>query len=282
MGFSQDMKATGQTDYKRPLATELGDVVTTPSTGMLAAMASASLGDDLAIRTLLTQPPCRVLVDSRAHVAAHFEEGGLGMSGVSIQTVRPSNARYLVLEDIVSRILVTNDVHKGPTRVISIENTAGGSVVPLAELRRIREWAGRSRVVVHMDGARLWEAVAAGRGGLRDYCTLCDLASLDFSRNLGAPMRAMVLGSAQLIARLRRIRKSIGGALRQSGPVAAAAQFAFMEQFGLGPWESRGKLRAVHLLAKQVETNLVWVDLDKADITLGLLFEEALKLRPNL
>jgi threonine aldolase len=156
------------------------------------------------------------------------------MSGVSIQTVRPSNGRYLVLEDIVSQILVTNDVHKGPTR-----------------------------------------------GGLRDYCTLCDLASLDFSRNLGAPMRAMVLGSVQLIARLRRIRKSIGGALRQSGPVAAAAQFAFMEQFGLGPWESRGKLRAVHLLAKQVgqmwvdlgellrevEMNLVWVDLDKAGIT---------------
>ncbi|KAL4748993.1 hypothetical protein BDW72DRAFT_214365 [Aspergillus terricola var. indicus] len=340
------------------------DVVTTPSTGMLAAMASASLGDDvfqedemtnefqslmaaqcgleagafvvsgtmanqLAIRTLLTQPPCGVLVDSRAHIV-HFEGGGLGMSGASIQTVRPSNGRYLVLEDIMSRALVTDDVHKCPTRVISIENTAGGSVVPLAELRRIREWASRNRIMVHMDGARLWEAVAAGGGSLPDYCTLCDLVSLDFSKNLGAPMGAMVLGSAQLIAQLRRIRKSLGGALRQSGPIAAAAQFAFLEQFGLGPCGSRGKLRAVHLLAKQVgqmwvdlggellrevETNQVWVDLDKADITvdqwnklgrkygvklegkrivlhhqisadavdqLGLVFSEALKLRPNL
>lgn len=332
---------------------------------MLAAMASASLGDDvfeedettnefqslmaaqcgieagafvvsgtmanqLAIRTLLTQPPCRVLVDSRSHIAAHFEEDGLGMSGASLQTIRPSNGRYLVLEDIMTRILVINDVHKGPTRVISIENTAGGSVVPLAELRRIREWADRNRVAVYMDGARLWEAVATGQGSLPEYCTLCDLVSLDFSRNLGAPMGAMVLGSAQLIARLRRIRKSIGSALRQSGPIAAAAQFAFLEQFGLGPWGSRGKLRAVHLLAKQVgqmwvdlggellrevETNQVWVNLDNADITvdrwnelgrkygvklegerivlhhqisadsidqLGLVFEEALKLRPNL
>ncbi|KAL4998435.1 pyridoxal phosphate-dependent transferase [Aspergillus recurvatus] len=292
------------------------DVITTPSTGMLAAMASASLGDDvfqedqttnefqsrmasqcgleagafvisgtmanqLAIRTLLTQPPCGVLVDARAHVI-HFEGGGLGMSGASIQTVRPSNGRYMVLEDVMSRAVVTDDVHKCPTRVISIEITAGGSVVPVAELRRISEWAHSNEIVVHMDGARLWEAVAAGGGSLPDYCTLCDLVSVDFSKNLGAPMGAMVLGSARLIAQLRRIRKSLGGAMRQSGPLAAAAQFAVMEQFGAGPWGSLGKLRSVHSLAKQVgemwvalggellrevETNQVWVDLGLAGIT---------------
>ncbi|KAL4973632.1 pyridoxal phosphate-dependent transferase [Aspergillus desertorum] len=292
------------------------DVITTPSTGMLAAMASASLGDDvfqedqstnefqslmasqcgleagafvisgtmanqLAIRTLLTQPPCGVLVDARAHVI-HFEGGGLGMSGASIQTVRPSNGRYMILEDIMSRAVVTDDVHKCPTRVISIENTAGGSVVPVADLRRISEWAHSNDIMVHLDGARLWEAVAAGGGSLPEFCTLCDLVSLDFSKNLGAPMGAMVLGSARLIAQLRRIRKSLGGAMRQSGPLAAAAQFAVMEQFGVGPWGSRDKLRSVHALARrvgktwvdlggvllrEVETNQVWVDLGQAGIT---------------
>ncbi|RDW65765.1 uncharacterized protein DSM5745_09504 [Aspergillus mulundensis] len=293
------------------------DVITTPSTGMLAAMAGASLGDDvfqedettnefqsllssqcgveagafvisgtmanqLAIRTLLTQPPCGVLVDARAHVV-HFEGGGLGMSGASIQTVRPSNGRFMVLEDVVSRALVTDDVHKCPTKVISIENTAGGSVVPVDELRRISQWAHDNDIKVHMDGARLWEAVAAGGGSLPDYCRLCDLVSVDFSKNLGAPMGAMVLGSARLITQLRRIRKSLGGAMRQSGPLAAAAQFAVLEQFGVGPWGSRDKLRSVHELAKQVgqlwvdlggellrevETNQVWVDLGRAGMTI--------------
>lgn len=285
--------------------------------GMLAAMATSSLGDDvfredqvtnefqslmaaqcgleagafvisgtmanqLAIRTLLPQPPCGVLVDARAHVI-HFEGGGLGMSGAAIQTVRPAhNGRYMVLEDIVSRAVVTDDVHKCPTGVISIENTAGGSVVPVEELRRISEWAHGNGIRMHMDGARLWEAVAAGGGSLYDYCTLCDLVSLDFSKNLGAPMGAMVLGSNQLITQLRRIRKSLGGAMRQSGPLAAAAQFAVIEQFGLGSWGSRDKLQAVHALAKQVgemwvnlgghllrdvETNQVWLNLEQTGLT---------------
>ncbi len=247
-----------------------------------AFVISVTMANQLAIRTLLPQPPCGVLVDARAHVI-HFEGGGLGMSGAAIQAVRPANnGRYMVLEDIVSRAVVTDDVHQCPTAVISIENTAGGSVVPVEELRRMSEWAHSNGIRVHMDGARLWEAVAAGGGSLYDYCTLCDLVSLDFSKNLGAPMGAMVLGSNQLITQLRRIRKSLGGAMRQSGPLAAAAQFAVIEQFGLGPWGSRDKLQAVHALAKQVgemwvnlgghllrevETNQVWLNLEQTGLT---------------
>ncbi|KAL2817608.1 pyridoxal phosphate-dependent transferase [Aspergillus granulosus] len=294
------------------------DVITTPTLGMLAAMVTTSLGDDvfqedetttrfeslmasqcgheagafvisgtmanqLAIRTLLTRPPCGLLVDARAHVI-HFEGGGIGMSGASVRTVRPSNGRYMVLKDIVARAIITDDVHKCPTKVISIENTAGGSVVPVAELQKISDWAHGNDIKVHMDGARLFEAVATGAGSLLDYCTLCDLVSLDFSKNLGAPMGAMVLGSVREIAQLRRIRKSIGGAMRQSGPLAAAAQFAVFEQFGVGPWGSQPKLRAVHILAtrvgemwtelggkllREVETNQVWIDLEKAGIKIG-------------
>ncbi|KAL4808166.1 pyridoxal phosphate-dependent transferase [Aspergillus unguis] len=291
------------------------DVITTPTIGMLAAMATASLGDDvfeedqttaefqaeiadrcgleagafvisgtmanqLAVRTLLTQPPCGILVDARAHVV-HFEGGGLGMAGASIKTVRPANGRYMVLEDIQSRAIVSDDIQKCPTRVISIENTAGGSVVPVDELRRISKWARENDIRLHMDGARLWEAVAAGAGSLAEYCTLCDLVSLDFCKNLGAPVGAMVLGSNELIHQLRRLRKSLGGAMRQSGPLAAAARFAVEEQFGHGPWGSRSFLQSVHALSKQVgamwtelggellrevETNQVWVNLERAGL----------------
>ncbi|CAL5869236.1 uncharacterized protein PFLUO_LOCUS3464 [Penicillium psychrofluorescens] len=286
--------------------------------GMLAAMATASLRDDvfredtttssfeahiatlcgheagafvitgtmanqLAIRTLLTQPPYAVLADARAHII-HFEGGSVGMSGASVQEVRPSNGRYMTLEDIMARAILTDDVHKCPTRVISIENTTGGSIVPLAEIQRISQWAHDRDIKLHLDGARLWEAVAARAGSIHDYCRLCDLVSLDFSKNLGAPVGAMVLGSSRLIAQLRRIRKSIGGGMRQSGPLAAVARFAVEEQFGFGVWGSRDKLRSVHEVAnrvgkvwverggkllREVETNQIWVDLDHAGVKVG-------------
>lgn len=107
------------------------------------------------------------------------------MSGAAVQQVRPSNGRYMRLEDIIKKAVISYDVHKCPTQVISIENTADGSIVPLDEMKRISEWARRHGIKLHLDGARLWEAVAAGAGSLKDYCTLCDLVCLDFSKNLG-------------------------------------------------------------------------------------------------
>ena len=284
---------------------------------MLAAMATTSLGDDvfredevtlsferevaslcgheagafvitgtmanqLSIRALLTLPPYAVLADSRAHIL-HFEGAGVGiMSGAHVQTVQPSNGRYMRLEDIKAEAVLTDDVHKCPTRVISIENTAGGSVVPVSELARISQWAHANDILLHMDGARLFEAIATGAGSLYDYCSLCDLVTVDFSKNLGAPMGAMVLGSSARIHQLRRLRKSIGGAMRQCGPIAAAAQYAFHEQFGGGTWGTPVKIQATHELAKRVgrmwkdqggsllrdvETNQVWVDLNRAGIS---------------
>ncbi|KAJ5157852.1 uncharacterized protein N7482_008952 [Penicillium canariense] len=245
-----------------------------------AFVITGTMANQLALRTLLTQPPCAVLADSRAHII-HFEGGSISMSGAAVQEVRPSNGRYMSLGDIVKRAVLTDDVHKCPTKVISIENTAGGSIVPLDEIRRISKWAHGYGIKLHIDGARLWEAVAAGAGSLKDYCSLGDLISLDFSKNLGAPMGAMVVGSERLIAQLRRLRKSIGGGMRQCGPLAAAARVAVQEQFGSGVWGSGDTLCKVHDLAlrvgkmwverggvllRKVETNQVWVDLEHAGV----------------
>jgi threonine aldolase len=245
-----------------------------------AFVITGTMANQLALRTLLTQPPFAVLADTRAHII-HFEGGSVSMSGAAVQHVRPSNGLYMRLEDIIRKAVITDDVHKCPTCVISIENTAGGSIVPLEEMRRISKWARGHDIKLHLDGARLWEAVAGGAGSLEDYCTLCDLVCLDFSKNLGAPMGAMVVGSRALIAQLRRVRKSIGGAMRQCGPLAAAARVAVSEQFGTGAWGSRDTLRRVHEVAmrigemwvecggrllRAVETNQVWVDLEYAGI----------------
>lgn len=243
-----------------------------------AFVITGTMANQLALRTPLAQPPHAVLADARAHIL-HFEGGSVSMFGAAVQTVRPSNGRYMQLEDITKKAVITDDVHKCPTQVISIENTAGGSIVPLEEMRRISDWARFHDIKLHLDGARLWEAVAAGAGSLQEYCSLCDMVSLDFSKNLGAPMGAMVLGSGKLIAQLRRLRKSVGGAMRQCGPLAAAARVAVQEQFGSGVWGTCDTLRRVHTVAMRVgemwvgrggrllrgvETNQVWVDLEHA------------------
>ena len=138
---------------------------------------------------------------------------------------------------------------------------------------------------MHLDGARLFEAFASGAGSLADYRTLFDTVALDFSKDLGAPMGAMLLGNEALIAQALRIRKSIGEGTRQAGALSAAAQVAVDEHFGTGAWGSTtARLRAVHekakavarmwedkrgKLQKPVQTNQVWMDLEALGVSAG-------------
>ncbi|KJZ75336.1 hypothetical protein HIM_05262 [Hirsutella minnesotensis 3608] len=292
-----------------------GDVVTTPSLSMLEAMSNATLNDDvyaedvttmeferfianlcgreaaafvisgtmanqLAIRSLLHQPPFSVLADSHSHML-HWEAGGLAhLSGAMVQPIKPLNLQYLTVDDAIKHAVLTDDVHKAPTRVISIENTASGTVVPIQELEILKDWATKNDVAIHMDGARLWEAATATGNSIKEFAQCCDVLTLDFSKNLGAPMGAMVIGSADLIKRLRRIRKSIGGGMRQAGVLAAAARQAVYENFGSDKIDRRGKLRLTHELAKRVadmwterggmlskatETNMIWLQLEGSE-----------------
>ncbi|EUC27910.1 hypothetical protein COCCADRAFT_30722 [Bipolaris zeicola 26-R-13] len=247
-----------------------------------AFVVSGTMANQLALRTLLWQPPHAILADASAHIV-HWEAGGIShFSGAMLQTVRPSNNLYLTLEDIQKSAVLSYDVHKCPTRVVSIENTSNGSVVPLEELRRVKDWATRAGIQVHIDGARLWEAIAAGGGTLSEYAQCADLLTVDFSKGIGAPMGAMVIGSAESIQRLRRIRKSIGGGMRQSGVLVAAARQALLENFGMSQTDIRGILKKSHSLAgtigmlwtekggklvRPVETNIVWLNLRASGVT---------------
>jgi len=249
-----------------------------------AFVISGTMANQLALRALLHQPPHGVLADANAHIMS-FEAGGLSyLSGAMAQPVAASNGLFLRVEDAERHAVVTDDVHKCPTRVISVEQTSSGSVVPLWELRRLKAWAAARGIAVHMDGARVWEAVAASGHGVGDYARCCDVLTVDFSKNLGAPMGAMVVGPRDLVARLKRIRKGIGGGLRQAGVLAAAARQALRESFGCGPRDTRGVLGACHQAARRaarqwtsrgggvlrpVETNIVWLDLKAAGIESG-------------
>ena len=243
---------------------------------------SGTMGNQIALRSHLTQPPHGILCDVRAHILEYEAGGVASLSGALVKGVTPANGLYLTLEDVQQNVVLSDDVHVCPTRVISLENTLGGAVMPLAEARRMAAFAREHHLRLHLDGARLWHAVAAGAGSLAEYTALFDSVSLCFSKGLGAPVGSMLVGSKQFIKRARWIRKALGGGLRQAGVVSAAARVAVDETFGRGPWGEGGKLvrsheRAARIgrawqaadgrLEKPVETNMVWLDLTAAGIT---------------
>lgn len=284
------------------------DVVTTPTTRMLQAIASTTLLDDVfqsdpttnelerfiaeltgkpaallvlsgtmgnqvALRAALQAPPHSIVADHRSHIY-EWEAGGVAtLCGAMTREVLPSNGRYITLEDVQKKCDLRDDIHGCPTKVVSLENTLAGIVMPLEECRRVAEWCRGKDIWVHCDGARLWEAVAAGAGTLKEYCACFDSVSLCFSKGLGAPIGSVIVGSEGFREKARWIRKSIGGGLRQAGVVTAAARVAVEDTF------FGGKLSACHDRARKiaglwesyggkttnpVETNMVWFDLDAA------------------
>ncbi|KAI8947133.1 pyridoxal phosphate-dependent transferase [Xylaria longipes] len=220
---------------------------------------SGTMGNQVALRALLTQPPHAVLCDHRSHIVKYEAGGVASLCGALLTAVKPSNGRYLTLEDVQANVVFSDNVHACPTRVISLENSLDGLVMPLEEVRRISAFARENGVLMHCDGARLWEVVASGGGSLSDFCACFDTVSLCFSKGLGAPIGSIVVGTKRLIKQARWVRKSIGGGLRQSGVVAAAARVAVDVTFGKGPTGQDGLLKATHATARRVEK--MWTDL---------------------
>ncbi|TRX98200.1 hypothetical protein FHL15_000845 [Xylaria flabelliformis] len=243
---------------------------------------SGTMGNQVALRALLTQPPHGVLCDHRSHIVRYEAGGVASLCGALLTAVKPSNGRYLTLEDVQENVVLSDDVHACPTRVISLENSLNGMIMPLEEVRRISAFARENGILMHCDGARLWEVVASGGGSLTEFCACFDTVSLCFSKGLGAPIGSIMVGTKRLIKQGRWVRKSIGGGLRQSGVVAAAARVAVDVTFGKGPNGEDGLLKATHATARRVEemwtnlggrlehpveTNMCWLDLGSLGCT---------------
>jgi len=239
---------------------------------------SGTMGNQVSLAAHLTGPPHGILCDRRSHIQLYEAGGTATLNGAMMESILPRNGVYLTLEDVRTNAMVLEgdesaDVHICPTKVVCLENTLNGSILPLEECRKISTWARERGIKMHLDGARLWEAVVAGAGSLEDYCACFDSVSLCFSKGLGAPIGSIVVGEKTFIKRARWIRKMIGGGLRQAGVVSAAARVSVEETF-LG-----GKLKKSHENAKKVEemwlklggkvsfpveTNMVVLDLDAA------------------
>ncbi len=237
------------------------DTVTKPSKGMREQIARAEVGDDVfgddptvkrlesmiagllgketalffpsgtqsnqtAIK-ILTSPGDEVIVDAGAHLY-NFEGGAPGiLSGIQF---RPLNGhRGIITREQVEEYYCPGDLHRPPTGLICLENThnrAGGVVFPLDAMKGVSSFAREKGVRVHLDGARLFNASVASGVDVKDYAELADTVSVCFSKGLGAPVGSCLSGSRDLIQKAARVRKILGGGMRQSGILAAAAIYA--------------------------------------------------------
>nr|O13427.1 RecName: Full=Low-specificity L-threonine aldolase [Candida albicans]AAB64198.1 Gly1 [Candida albicans] len=241
-------------------------------TGKPAALfcVSGTMSNQIGLRANLVQPPYSILCDYRAHVFLH-EAGGLAtLSQAMVHPVRPSNGNYLTFEDVLGNVTYDDDgdIHAAPTKVISLENTLHGIIIPIEEIRKISEFCRENDIRLHLDGARLWNASVATGISIKEYCSYFDSVSLCLSKSLGAPIGSVLVGDEKFIRKANHFKKQSGGGIRQAGIMSAMAIHAI--DYNLS------KLELSHNYAKQigdfcqehgiklespVDTSLVFLDL---------------------
>jgi len=192
---------------------------------------SGTMGNEICIN-VLTRPGDEVICEQGCHIY-NYESGAVPfLSGVQL---RPLAGRGGVLTaGQVAEAIQPPFEHLPHTSVIAIENThnsAGGTVFPLDEQKRLYELAQTHGLKLHLDGARIWNASVASGVDVREYARYCDTISVCFSKGLGAPVGSAIAGSGEFIRRARKIRKTFGGGMRQAGLLAAGAWYALRENF---------------------------------------------------
>ena len=186
---------------------------------------SGTMANQLAIH-VHCRPGEEVLVGAGAHSLIYETGAGPALSGVQIT---PLGRSVYSAEEARSAYHDDMNVHNSPTRLLMVENThnrAGGVVFPLEELRRIREFTRSKGLALHMDGARLFNAVVATGIPASVWAAEVDSVSFCLSKGLGCPVGSLLLGSRDFIRHARRARKRFGGGLRQAGFLAAAGLYA--------------------------------------------------------
>lgn len=232
---------------------------------------SGTMANQLAIRSH-TQPGQEIIVESKSHVV-RYEQGAAGaLAGVQLHWV--TGERGIMTVEQVEAAIRPNDAHSIPTALICIENThnaGGGTIYPLSTIEKIRALAVRQGIPMHLDGARLFNAVAATTLPPTVYSQHFETVSLCLSKGLGAPVGSLLISNDQrLMDRARRFRRMYGGAMRQAGILAAAGIYALERHVARlkADHEHAKKLArqlqhisAIQIAPQHVETNIVIFDI---------------------
>lgn len=280
------------------------DTVTRPTPGMRKAMADAEVGDDvwgddptverlqrtaaerfgfegslffpsgtqsnLAAMLTWCQRGDEVLLGEEAHTFVHEGGGAAALGSIHSHALR-NDADGSLAPELVERAIKPKDFHFARTRLVALENTIDGKVVPQAKLEAVCAVAKRHGLSAHLDGARLMNAVVKTGRPASELTRTFDSVSLCLSKGLGAPVGSLLFGSTAFLEGARRWRKVLGGGMRQVGILAAAGLYALEHHVAR---LAEDHANAAHLAAElvdvpgltvhPVQTNMVWVDVAPA------------------
>ena len=283
-----------------PLIDLRSDTVTQPTVAMRQAMMAAELGDDvygedptvnrleawlaneLGFAAALFVPAGTM--SNLLGLMAHCERGDEYIVGQQAHTYKYEGGGAAVLGSIqpqpiegeadgsldlvkVEAAIKQDDFHFARTRLLALENTMQGKVLPLDYLAAARELTRRRGLSLHLDGARLYNAVVKLGVPAREITQHFDSVSVCLSKGLGAPVGSVLCGNAELIAKARRLRKMVGGGMRQAGGLAAAGLYALQHQVQRLAEDHANAERLGAALAElgysvePVQTNMVYVQL---------------------
>ena len=264
------------------------DTVTKPSQAMLDAMINAPVGDDVfgedptvnelenyaaelfgkeaalycSSGTQTNQIAINVHVSPGGEVICHkeshvykYEGGGIARnSGASVRLIDGNRGR-ISAEEVKNWINPEHDVHFPLTQLVSIEDTAnrgGGAIYNFEEIKKLRELCNELNLPLHLDGARVFNALIENKIDLKMYGSQFDSISICLSKGLGAPIGSLLLGSKAFIKKAHRVRKVFGGGMRQAGIIASGGIFALKNNIE--------RLTYDHQNAKQLEQTLITCD----------------------
>ena len=294
------------------------DTVTQPTPGMLDAMANAATGDDVygedpTVNRLEAELAQRLgfaaalfvptgTMSNLLGLMAHCERGDEYVVGQQAHTYKYEGGGAAVLGSIqpqplevqadgsldldqVAAAIKPDDFHFARTRLLALENTMQGKVLPLEYLARARQFTQQHGLALHLDGARLYNAAVKLSVDARQITQYFDSVSVCLSKGLGAPIGSVLCGSVELIAKARRLRKMVGGGMRQAGILAAAGLYALdhnvqrLADDHANAQRLAEGLRAAGYTVEPVQTNMVYVNIgERAEALKAFAAEHGIKL----
>lgn len=235
--------------------------------GMEAAVfcPSGTMTNQIAIN-VHTRPGEEVICEQGSHVY-FYEAGGIArLSGCQARTV--AGTRGQIYPEQILPLINPEDVHRPRTRLVCLENTCnrgGGSTYSMENMRNIRTLCDNQNLKLHLDGARLFNAIVANNENPKEYGNIFHSISVCLSKGLGAPVGSLLLGDKKFINEARRTRKAFGGGMRQAGFLAAAGLYALQNHVDRLKEDHAKALKLAEALGKAswvksimpVETNII-------------------------
>jgi threonine aldolase len=294
------------------------DTVTRPSPGMREAIYKAEVGDDVfgddptviklenIVADLLgkpkalfvpsgtmanqlclrsqTEPGDEVLLEKDSHIFNYEVGSASALSGLQLHSIK--GIRGVITKEQMEEEIRPDDIHIPKTALICLENThnrAGGTIFPLEEIEKIYELAKKNSIKMHLDGARLWNAVIATGIPLHKWAKYFDSVSVCLSKGLGAPIGSVIAGGEDFIKKARRNRKMYGGGMRQVGIIAAAGIYAIENNFNRIAEDHRNarllaerlsQIKGIQIDLQSVQTNIVVINIEKSKKDVSQVIEQ--------